>query len=325
MSARVDLPFNERIYSVLREHIERRRFADGLVLGEAGVARAFNTSRNPASIALKRLCEDGLIQKFEGRGYLVGKNAAPVRADLLEAGLVLPAGIRNGEVTRNAYARIYPDVEHIVASMLSYGRFLLNESALSEEYGVSRAVAHEVLTRLERTGLVVQDSNQRWYAGPLTPELVREHFEVRWILEPVALRQAAPMLDKSELRQKRDRVARLRDGDRSPRLLERIEEELHVELIERCPNSQLLHAVRRSQLPLIATHSTYQNTQEAGEIETMASEHLQILSHLMEGDIERAVLALEQHLKRSVEHNVALRLRLPPLPAEKLPSFMQPA
>jgi len=56
----------------------------------------------------------------------------------------------------------------------------------TEHHGVSRTVAHEVLTRLERTGLVTQDVNQRWYAGPLTVDLLREHYEMGWLLEPIA-------------------------------------------------------------------------------------------------------------------------------------------
>ena len=98
---------------------------------------------------------------------------------------------------------------------------------------------------------------------------MREHFEMRWRLEPIALRQAAPLLGRDELLRKRGHLEKLRDGHRKPELLERIEGELHVELIERCDNSQLKHAVRRSQLPVIATHSTYRHTQDAEEIATM--------------------------------------------------------
>ena len=65
-------PLHDLIYSVLRDHIRRKRFPAGLVLGEAAIARAFNTSRNPAATALRRLREDGLVRDFEGRGFLVG-------------------------------------------------------------------------------------------------------------------------------------------------------------------------------------------------------------------------------------------------------------
>src|SRR5690606_58165 len=124
----------------------------------------------------------------EGRGYMVG-SGEPLRMELEAAGLDLGATLDDLQ-QRNRHAWIYPEVEHAVAACLAHGRFLLNESALASHYKVSRTVAHEVLTRLERTGIVVQESNRRWYAGPLTQADIRHHFEIRWLLEPVALRQS---------------------------------------------------------------------------------------------------------------------------------------
>jgi DNA-binding GntR family transcriptional regulator len=212
-----------------------------------------------------------------------------------------------------------------VASCLAYGRFVLNESALAEEYGVSRAVAHDILTRLERAGIITQDANQRWYAGPLTAGRVREHFEMRWILEPVALAQAAPLLGRETLLEKRDRVAGLKAGHRYPDRLERIERDLHVELIEPCPNSQLKIAVRRSQLPLFATHSTYRHLQDAAEIVRMTSEHVDVFDCLLSGKVAAAARTLEAHLRRSVIHNVEILNQLPPLEPGALPPYLQPA
>jgi DNA-binding GntR family transcriptional regulator len=63
-------PLYEIIYGVLHEHLIDGRFPPGLVLGEAGVARAFKSSRIPAAAALQRLRDEGLIKKFGGRGYL---------------------------------------------------------------------------------------------------------------------------------------------------------------------------------------------------------------------------------------------------------------
>ena len=63
------------------------------------------------------------------------------------------------------------------------------------------------LTRLERAGLVTQDINQRWYAGPLTTDLLREHYEMRWLLEPIALGQAHGKLTMADLQAKYDRIS----------------------------------------------------------------------------------------------------------------------
>lgn len=320
------VPLYELIYQVLRDHIVGRRFAVGLVLGESTIARAFGTSRIPAAAALKRLKEEGLVRDFAGRGYLVGGKGRiePVRLDLTEAGLELPAALKDGLALRNRGERIYPAVEHAVASCLAYGRFMLNESALAEHYGVSRAIAHEVLTKLERVGIITQDSNQRWYAGPLTEDLVRDHFEVRWTLEPLALTQAAPKIGRKELVEKRARVARIRDGRGKPELLEHVERDLHIEIVGRCNNSMVRQAVQRSQLILIATHSTFQRYQHTDEIRTMAAEHGAILDHLLGHRVPQAAAALEAHLRRSVEPNIALLRALRPAASDAWPPYLIP-
>jgi DNA-binding GntR family transcriptional regulator len=320
VTSRAEGPLYARIHDVLREHIEGNRLPSGLVLRETSVARLFNTSRIPAATALRKLRDAGLIRDFQGRGYIVG-DGEPLRLDLEDAGLEVAQSARK-ETALGLSNKLYPEVEHAVAAVLAHGRFLLNESALADHYGTSRAIAHEVVTRLERTGLIVQDSNQRWYAGPLTPQLVREHFEMRWLLEPVALRQAAPNLDPGELAAKRRHVEHLKNGHKHPELLERIEHELHVELIQRCDNAQLRYAVRRSQLPLIATHSTYRRTQTAEEIVTMASEHWKVFDSLLSGHVDDAANALESHLRRAAEHNVGMLERLPEMSDKDLPGYL---
>ncbi len=319
-------PLYEVIYAVLRDHIVEGSFPAGLVLGEASVARAFNASRVPAGAALKRLHKEGLIRDHNGRGYLTGGKAGdPVRLELAEAGLRLPDSLAEELKVRNRRERIYPEVEHTVAACLSYGRFLLNESALADHFGVSRTVAHEVLTRLERTGLVTQDINQRWYAGPLTMELLREHFEMRWLLEPIALEQAAPLVSLKELKAKRSSIARDQRGPRELVDLERLEHDLHIDIVLRCRNAQLRETIRRSLLPLIPTvHSTFRSLHETDEVTMMLGEHRAILTHLIEGDSKAAMAALEAHIKRSVEPNLAILESLGPVPEAGLPPYLVP-
>jgi DNA-binding GntR family transcriptional regulator len=319
-------PLYELIYRALRDNLAGGRLPPGLVVHETGVARVFGTSRVPAAAALTRLWDEGLLRDFEGRGYLVdGKgDTPPVRIGLIEAGLELPEAFRKGEIVRNRGERIYPEVEHTVASCLAHGRFMLNESALAAHYGVSRAIAHEVLTKLERAGIIARDRNQRWYAGPLTADHIRDHFQMRWLLEPEALIQAAPGIRRRELETRRDRVSKIRDRLPSSEVLERIERDLHIDIVDRCENAVLLATVRRSQLILIATHSTFRRHQHLGEITTMASEHLAILDHLLAGSVEAAAKALEAHLRRSLAPNIELLQVLGPLPATALPPYLVP-
>jgi DNA-binding GntR family transcriptional regulator len=317
-------PLYEVIYRTLREHLAERRFPEGLIIGEAAVARAFQSSRIPAGVALRRLQDDGLLQYFDGRGFLAASKAGapPLRLGLAEAGLRLPEAVRSDLDIRNQRKRIYTRIEHQIACSLPYGRFQLNESVLATTYGVSRTVAHEVLTRLERTGLITQDLNRRWYAGPLTREAMREHYEMRWLLEPVALSQSMSVLAEKDIVAKRDRIRRVRNVRLTARIVEGLEQDLHVDIVLKCQNQQLRDAIRRSQLPLIATHDSFKRYRDAREMETLLDEHEAVFQHLIEGRLSEATMALENHLRRSVAPSMELMSRLASLPATRRVPFL---
>jgi DNA-binding GntR family transcriptional regulator len=265
-----------------------------------------------------------LIKKFDGRGYLAAKAdpEAIVRRELVDAGLRLPETGTGSLKMPNHQARIYPVVEHAVAESLSYGRFLVNESALAEHFSVSRTVAHEVLTRLERTGLIEKVMNQRWYAGPLTVDRLREHFEMRWLLEPPALGQAIETLSPAELRVKRERVKKAQHHHNAPRRLERLEVDLHGEVVLSCSNRQLRDAIERNALPLFATHSTFALIQDDEEIEMMLAEHHEIYDLLLAGEKRAAMAALEAHIRRSLEPNIKRLKRIGSMPEALRPPFL---
>jgi DNA-binding GntR family transcriptional regulator len=330
MSEPMDTPkseprrLNELIYYVLREHLLDESFPPGLVFGEAAVARAFGSSRIPAAAALQRLKSDGLLKGFKGRGLIAAHaNGAPLmRAELTEVGLRLPAAVANSLEVRNHHGRIYPQVEHAIAASLSYGRFLVNESALAEHYGVSRTVAHEVLTRLERTGLITQEGNQRWYTGPLTAKDLREHFEVRWLLEPVALGQSMDALDRSDVMRRRAHLESAIGLKLTPLRVERLETELHVHTVLARANSRIVEAVRRSQLLVIPTHSTFALQPHIAEVGRTLEEHLEIFDLILTGKKKAAMQALELHVKRALEPNIERIKRIARLPTNVVPPFL---
>lgn len=312
-------PAYAKIYSILHAHLNAKELSAGLVLGQASVARAFNVSRVPAGIALKRLHDEGLIDTFEGRGYIVPGGSA-LRIDLEHGGLNVPQDAAQPATSRRE--KIYPEVEHSITVCLAYGRFQLNETALAQHYDVSRTVAHEVLTQLERAGIIEQDSNNRWYAGPLSASEFEHHYEMRWLLEPQALRHAFPHLDMTEVRQRLEKIEKARREDILPALLEGFETDLHIDTLQPCTNTILLTALRRSQRMLIATHSTFVEYRHAKDIDLMASEHIDIYRALLERDLDHATVVLEKHLSRSVKVNLGMLERLAPLPDIARPPYL---
>jgi DNA-binding GntR family transcriptional regulator len=316
-------PLYELIYAVLREHIEDGSFPPGLVLGESTVARAFQASRVPAAAALRRLRREGLLRDFDGRGYLTGAHGAePLRLELQEAGLRLPPDIMTGLKVRNRREWIYPAVEHAIASVLPFGRFQVNESALAEHHQVSRTVAHEVLTRLERTGLVSQDVNQRWYAGRLTEDGLRDHFEMRYLLEPTALGQVMDDIAPEEISERLERARKTALLHPTLDRIERLERDLHIDIVLRCRNQQLRETIRRSQLIIVAIHHAFDLYRDSAVISLMVAEHVAILGHVLAGRREKAMKAMKAHLTRSLAQNIEIVRSLGPLPEERRPPYL---
>ncbi|MGV1794571.1 GntR family transcriptional regulator [Rhizobium sp. A37_96] len=312
-------PAYSTIYSVLRDHLDRNALRAGLVLGQANIGRAFNVSRVPAGIALNQLLQEGLIETFQGRGYIV-PGGEPLRIDLTDGGLNIPADAAAPAANRRE--QIYPEVEHAVAVCLAYGRFVLNETALAAHYDVSRTIAHEVLTQLERAGVIEQDNNNRWYAGPLTATEFKYHFEMRILLEPQALRQAFPHLKRNEVQMRLRRIQAAERDAVVPAKLEELEADLHIHTLQSCTNTILLNTLRRSQRLLIATHSTFAEYRQLDDIAFMASEHAQVYEALLNQDVALAASALEAHLERSVDVNVAIFDRLGSLPSHLCPPYL---
>lgn len=292
------MTLKEIVYETLKRNLRARWLPPGLVIGEVAVARAFGISRAPALSALRRLAAQGLLIPAARRGFLVGpKGACPLRRDLTSAGLQVPDDLYQQISQRGFRARLYPDVEREVAACLPYGKFQINESQLAQHYSVSRTIAHEFLVRLERLNIVRLEGS-RWCAGPLTVDGLREHYEMRWLLEPVALIQAAPLLDLDHIQSARERAISCGALRHRPdiRRLQTLERDLHVDIVMRCPNREMAAAIYRSQLPLIATNDTFL-PRVAVEWQQMVAEHSEVLTQLLGGDIDAAARSLHHHLK----------------------------
>ena len=196
---------------MLELHLQEHRLTPGLVLLESTIAEAFRVSRAPVQMALRRLHDEGRIQRFEGRGYVVpgapGAPLAPVRANPTLAGLDVTLTRDNAEeVARGSGNRIAAETQRAIEAAGPFGRFRLSESLMAAHFNVSRTVVRDVLGRMHERGLITKDERSHWLAGPLTDAGLRDMYEARIILEPSALRRAAATLDRATLARMLDRV-----------------------------------------------------------------------------------------------------------------------
>jgi len=317
------------VHDVLRQHIRAQTLPTGLVLLEGPIAEVFEISRAPVQRALRMLESEGLIHRFNGRGYLVGsarQAPAPIRSDIREVGLHLPIDVQAALQSRSSWERIYGEVEREIASCMAFGRYRIVEASVAEHFGVSRTVIREVLSRLQERGLVAKDQSSHWVAGPLTAKMMREFYEVRRLLEPPALRAAAPGLERDSLERMLERVSRAERAypNLSTETMLKLEDDLHVACVLRVDNPRLATFIQQSQLPLLVSH-LFHRYLGIPEDSRMLTEHRLVLEQLLQGAAEAAAAALAAHLEAALQRGLGRLKVLAVFPApDVIPTYLVP-
>lgn len=313
----------EMIRQALDEAIRAGSVPAGLVLLEGPLAEMFGTSRVPVRRALGLLHEQGLIARFEGRGFIVapeGREVEPQRLPLSRAVLGLCAQEELVD-TRSAGEKVFSDLQEALSTCMVFGHYQLNEGGAAAFYNVSRSVIREALMRLRDRGLVEKEPYAQWLAGPLTAREIADHYEIRACLEPAALRKAAPHLPRRHLLESLERLAQLEEGRFSLAALERVEEDLHIHCLAPAGNKTMLDMLRQSQSPLIVSRIFYDMLGIKVE-EAMLNEHRLVLQMLLQGANDAAALGLQEHLRRAQTRTLQRLKVISVLPEPRLPPYL---
>jgi DNA-binding GntR family transcriptional regulator len=288
-----------RIFGVLAARIASGALPPGAVLLESRLAAQFGISRAPARQALARLAERGLVARTAGRGWVVtGDPAAPRAVATLEPVRLVPS---------SSWQRFYPEVERAIVARTAFASWRVIETELARHYAVSRTVAREMIARLHQRGVVRRDARFRWYAPALTPDHVGELYELRWLLEPVALRKAMPAVPAGFVAALRRRLeaAIARAETLDGQTLDELEADLHVRLLGHCGSAAMMESLRLYQSLLVAHSFLYNWVPRLYPTEPFLPEHLGIVERLEADAVEEAAAALEAHLKASLGRALA--------------------
>jgi DNA-binding GntR family transcriptional regulator len=302
----------EMVEEVLRQNILGGHIPRGLVLLEGPIAALMQTSRAPVQTALLRLEAQGIVRRFNGRGFMVATRdevLEPARLDLREIGLRIPKAIDDAMQSRASWERIYETVESDVAACLVFGRYRLIEAELAEHFKVSRTVVRDVLGRLEERGLVEKNQSSHWIAEPLTARSIREHFALRRILEPQALISAAPLLDRARLAAVFERFRQAEaafddDADPGARDLEAFETLLIDTCVFATPNQRLREEIRHNLLPVLAAERVLRQLGLPSD-RAAITEHRLIVELLLQDAVAAAAAMLEAHLAAAERRSIA--------------------
>ncbi|MGJ3592458.1 GntR family transcriptional regulator [Stutzerimonas stutzeri] len=313
------------IRDTLRASIRLGRVVPGLVLVEAPLAQLFGTSRVPVRQALNLLHEEGLICRFEGRGYLVNPHNAQV--EVLRTPLTRQLlGLEPEEQlidTRPLGERAYDDLLHNVGTFMVFGHYRLDEQLAADHLNVSRSVVREALMRLRDRGLVEKEPYGQWLAGPLTAQSVIDDYELRSVLEPQALRQSAPGLEREVLQDMLVRIDLAQRSRLSPdrATVEQIEHDLHVECLAGLRNQKMAALIRQCQSQMNIGRILHDALKRSLD-DAMLVEHRRVIEALLAGKTDEAVDALGQHLASARERTLQRLKVLSVLPEPAKPPYL---
>jgi DNA-binding GntR family transcriptional regulator len=311
-----------KIKSLLHDAIVSGKLPKGQLLLETHVANLTGASRGPIKQAFTELHGEGMISRFDGRGFIVGASPdSVIRAPITARSLGLDDQEAGG-LKERAWENVYDSVESELIRCALYGHFRINEHELANHYGVSRTVTHDVLMHAQVNGLIVKDERSRWYSVPLDENRVNFLYELRQHLEPVALSKAAEVIPAKELEQVDSRL--IEALQRYPNLpadgLDELELDLHVRCLSYCPNPELVEALKRTRCIMIFGKHLFGREIAFPNEEPFFNEHRRIVDAMTRRD--KAAVAREAlaHLLKAREkvldrvrysHSMKARLELP--------------
>ena len=305
------------------EAIEKELLPAGVVVTEDPIARLFGTSRTPVRMAFNKLEDLGLLERFEGRGFIVSGADEPKRIVVTHQMLGLDKELVQLPQPMAAQ-RIAQAFEASIAQALPFGLYRVNEQAAADHFDVSRTIIRELLSRFQDRGLLRKDLRSHWVVGPLTAQDVAHYFAIRAKLEPLALLECAPLLSQDLIShmQVRARAAMKTSEDITLNDLNRLETDLHVTLLSKSPNPHLRRMIHQSQIAL-SVNQVFAETVGTKPFSLALMEHCVVYEFLIRGSWNAAANALEEHLNLSAARTRKRLMAFSVFPEPDLPNYLR--
>jgi DNA-binding GntR family transcriptional regulator len=289
----------EKVYLLLRERLKSGAIADGTVLRESVIADELSISRAPVRRALERLQAEGFVAPH-GAARVAKSPARRSPRTTTEIPLFQPL------TSEASWERILIDVEAKVVARMSFGSWRLIESELArplrrQPHGGAGSPGSAPAARHRQEGCAIA-----LVCPGLGSDYMAELYELRWTLEPVALKKAATALPvglASLCLANIDRAIAHADTLDGP-ALDALETELHVQILGYCGNTTLTEALRLYQSLLIAHSFLYRTAPRVFASEPFLPEHRAVLEPLAAGHPDAAANALERHLRVSLDRAI---------------------
>lgn len=198
----------------------------------------------------------------------------------------------------NKKAAVYGKIkQRIIDGALSPG-FPINENEFARDLNVSKTPLREALSQLEKEGLIEKIPGRGSAVRHITFQDIRDIFEVREIIECGAAKKAALRHDEKGFRSKRAEIEAFAEQwkkdkghDWGP------VEDIHLFIIQSTGNRKLIdiYTSLLDHIKRIRKHFGGRFSQR--RFDKLLVEHLEILDAIIQGNVERADLAVQAHLR----------------------------
>lgn len=193
--------------------------------------------------------------------------------------------------------RMYRDIYDAIMDHRLPARTKLTEQSLSQIYDMARHGVRKVLSQLAADGLVDLEPNRGAFIASPGEKEAEEMFELRQVLEKMAVEQALEHADQRAIRSLRSMVERERDaylqGNRTQWI--RLSAEFHLELAKMGGNGLLVDMLRRL---VSRTTLMISSPDAAGTRPCSFDEHLKVVDALEQRDKKAALQEMAHHLQQ---------------------------
>jgi len=264
-----------------------RGLRSGDHLPEKVFSDACNVSRTPIRSAFKLLESRDILEWRQEQGYFLSVDTP----DAINKALSELEGVEGAlpdKILADRADRRLGDIQSV--------------SALARRYSTSRSAVLFALKVLAREGVVTQLPGRAWAFQPMidSPKALSESFELRLLMEPLALSSPGFALDGKKAAVVRNQIEdflRLGDAAATGARFRRADIDFHI-LVAECSANRF---VRSS---LLAHHRLRQASKKEGTIpayrmQKSMEEHLEILDSLDRKQHDLAADLMVVHLRRS--------------------------
>ena len=175
----------------------------------------------------------------------------------------------------------------------------LPEEELSRAMNISRAPIREALNMLHRDGFATIIPRRGAIVSLITPEDIRDNWEIRELLEPYGAKVSTPRIPDEEIDNMYNRINALLNGAESFQEYVQSDLDLHEMFFQYVTNRQLREVLMTTKAHSLRMRYYAENGKTPREdvIKEATQEHLVILDTLRKRDPEKVFQAVLAHIR----------------------------